>query len=341
MRRAYLLFVLIVALLLSGGCGTKENGAGATEANAPKETNQTQQPAEAQKTFRIGITQIAEHPALDAIRKGILDALKDKGVSVDADYKNAQNDQANTVTIAQSFAADKKDLIIAISTPSAQAAAEAAGDIPVQFVAVTDPVAAGLVEALDKPKENITGTSDQVSMDKQLEMIKSFLPDVKNIGIVFSSGEVNSQTQVNAFTEAAKNAGINVLTVGVAQPTEVQQAAQSLTGKIDAFFITVDNLVVASFDALLNEAKKAGIPVFASDIDTVKRGAIATYGIDYYKFGYQSGEMAARILQGEKISSIPVEVSKEADLYINAKAAETFNIAIPESLQKQAKEIFQ
>ncbi|USG67299.1 ABC transporter substrate-binding protein [Brevibacillus ruminantium] len=328
---------LLSACLFTGlaGCGTQPG---------PDKTAKTAAPAAAgETTVKLGLTQFVEHPALDAIRQGIIDGLKESGYeegkNVEIDYQNAHGDMNNTVSIAQKYAGDGKDLVVAIATPSAQAAAKAIADKPVVFSAVTDPLSAQLVSSLEKPDKNITGTSDKVSMEQQLELIKTFMPELKKLGVIYTTSEVNSEVQVKDLEAAASKAGVEVVKAGISQLSEVQIAAQGLVAKTDALFIPIDNTVVSSFEAVLGAAEQSKIPVFASDTDTVKRGAVATYGIDYYKIGKQTGEMASRILKGQAVTDTPVEVSKEADLYINEKAAETFGLTIPDALKSQAKEI--
>jgi putative tryptophan/tyrosine transport system substrate-binding protein len=322
---------IAMTVLVGAGCS---NTAKQTTASAP-----------AKKVVSLGITQIVEHPALDSVRKGILDGLAEKGFkqgdNLKVDLQNAQGDMNNAMTIANNFVSDKKDMIVAIATPTAQAAAQATKDIPIVFATVTDPVAAGLVKALDKPGKNITGTSDQLPMTLQVNLIKKFIPSVKKIGVIYSTSEVNSGVQVKAIEEAAAKSGIQVDKVGITRAAEVQAGAESLVGKVDAILIPVDNTVVSAVEGILTVAKKVKLPVFASDTDTVKRGAVGTYGIDYYKMGVQTGEMAARILSGQKTTDNPVEVTKQADLTINVKAAKSFGLTIPDDLNKQAKTLIE
>jgi putative ABC transport system substrate-binding protein len=176
-------------------------------------------------------------------------------------------------------------------------------------------------------------------MEKQLELIQKFIPNLKKLGVVYTTSEVNAEVQVKDLEETAKKKGIEVIKAGISSQNEVQVGAQSLAGKVEAILIPIDNTVVSAFEGVLGVAEKAKIPVFASDIDTVKRGAVATYGIDYYKMGKQTGEMAARILGGQKVADTPVEVSKETDLYINEKAAAAFGLQSSSELAKEAKEL--
>ncbi len=342
MRKSVGLFVSICLTFALAACG-----------QAPQQQPKAEQPAQDQakpgtaadgKTLAIGISQYVEHPALDSVYKGIVDGLADSGYKdgekIHIDLQNAHGEPANTVSIAQKFAGDQKDMVIAIATPSAQAVAKVITDKPIIFSTVTDPVAAELVSSLEKPDRNITGTSDKLSMEKQIELISQFIPNLKKLGVLYTTSEVNAEVQVKELEAAGKQKGIEIVRSGISAITEIQLATQSLVGKVDAILIPVDNTVVSSVEGVLSVAEKEKLPVFASDIDTIKRGAIATYGIDYYKMGKQTGEMAARILDGKNVSETPVEVSKEAELYINEKAASTFGVTIPEELKKAAKETF-
>lgn len=340
MRRVFAAVVVpivAIALLLSA-CGQSE----------PDQSAQPAQPNDDQMV-KLGITQIVEHPALDQVRKGIVDALaangyqEGKGLSID--WKSAQGSFDTAMSIAQKYVGDKQDMIVAISTPSAQAAVQATSQegkqIPVVFAAVTDPLAAGLVSSAEKPGGHVTGTSDQVPMDKQVELIKKFIPDIKKLGVIYNSGEVNAGVQVDMIAQITNSMGIEMVKAGITNGSEVQQGTQSLVGKVDAILIPIDNTVVSAFEGVLAVAQEAGIPVFASDSDTVKRGAVATYGIDYYKMGYQTGEMAARILKGKDPGSLPVEVSKEVALVVNKKALEAFGLDLSEELKAEAAEIIE
>ncbi|NLO89235.1 MAG: ABC transporter substrate-binding protein [Clostridia bacterium] len=320
-------FMLIVLTALAGfGCG----GQGA---QAPEEQ------------VKIGITQIVEHAALDAAREGFIDALKEEGYEEGKNVvyyiENAQNDKSNAMTIAQKFVSDKVDLILAISTPSAQACAQATKDIPILITAVTDPVAAGLVKSMDNPGTNVTGTTDMNPIYEQLELIKKFVPDAKKVGVIYNAGEVNSEVQVNMAEEAAGKLGLEAVKVTASTTAEVSQAAESLAGRVDAIYIPTDNTVVAALDSVIKVGEKNKIPVISGEGDSVKNGAMATYGINYYELGKQTGKMAVKILKGEDPSTMPVEKQKNLKLYINKKAAEAMGVEIPSDLLEQADEIYE
>jgi len=293
----------------------------------------------------IGITQIVEHPALDAARQGFIDALVEggykEGENVVYDVANAQNDKSNALTIAQKFTNDKVDMIFAISTPSAQAASQATADIPILITAVTDPVEAGLVDSMEAPGTNVTGTTDMNPIAEQLDLIKKFVPDAKKVGVIFNAGEVNSEVQVKIAREVAKDIGLEVVEVSVATTADVSQAAASLADRVDAIYVPTDNTVVAALEAVIKVAEENDIPVIAGEGDSVERGALATFGIDYYELGKQTGEMAIKVLSGEDPAGMPIETQKNMKLYLNKKAAEAMGVEIPEDLLSEADELFE
>jgi putative ABC transport system substrate-binding protein len=297
----------------------------------------------ADKVFRIGISQIVEHPALDAVRKGFIDFLGENGFKegerVKYDYKNAQNNRSVSGLIARKLVGDKVDLILSISTPSSQDAAAAAKSIPILFAAVTDPVVAGLVESLDKPGRNISGTTDKSPVGKQLDLIKEILPNAGILGTIYNAGEVNSVVSVELIKTAAARRGMKVLRAVANSSSAVKPAAESLLGKVDLMLIPPDNTAVQSFESIVKVCRDNRVPLFASDVDSVKRGAIAALALDYYKLGRRTGAMAKRILEGKvKISEMPVESQKELLLYLNPKQAEKMGVKLsPEMVKRAAK----
>lgn len=269
----------------------------------------------------IGITQLVEHPSLDKARNGFIKALEDKGYkdgeNIKIDYQNAQNDMLTTQTIANKFVSDKKDLIYAVSTPSAQAAYNSTKDIPILITAVTDPVAAGLVKSLDKPEGNLSGTSDYISIDKNLELIKTLVPKAKTIGVLYSTSEVNSKIQVEMLKKYASKNNYKVVEKGISSSNEINQAISSLSKNIDVLYVPTDNLIVSSMPIVSKIATDNKIPVIASEDGSVKSGALACQGIDYEKLGYKTGEIAVKVLNGEKVSNIPISTLDDTQIIIN------------------------
>ncbi|WP_392486507.1 ABC transporter substrate-binding protein [Haloimpatiens sp. FM7315] len=295
------------------------------------------------KVINIGISQFVEHPALDSARKGFIDALKSKGYeenkNIKIDFQNAQGDMANTQTIAQNFASSRQDLIFAIATPSAQAAFNVAKKTPILITAVTDPLKSGLVKSLEKPETNVTGTSDNVPIDKQFELIKNLIPKAKNIGIVYNTSEKNSELQVKMAKEEGSKMGFTVKEAGVTNVNEVSQSLNSLFGKIDVLYVPTDNTMASSMPLVINECYKRKIPVIGAESAHVKAGAVATNGIDYYKLGFQTGIMAVEVINGKKVEDMPIETSKDMSIVINEDAVKKLNIDMPKDIENKAKKV--
>lgn len=294
----------------------------------------------AEDQIKIGLVQMVEHPSLDTIRENILSQLEEEGYkdgeTAAIDYQNAQNEQANLKTICQKFVSDKCDVIIAITTPAAQAAFGETKDIPIIFSAVTDPVAAELVEDFNAPGGNITGTSDLVSADKIMDLALKITPDVKTIGALYNSSEVNSVSVIDDLKAYAKKHGLKVQEAAVTNSSEVQQAAQSLTGKCDAVFSPIDNTVASAMSVASDVFIKAKVPFYVGADSMVADGGLATYGINYESLGRETAKMAAKALKGEDTATMPVQVMDDMQTYINQKTADDLNIKIPADVLKDA-----
>lgn len=295
--------------------------------------------------YEVGISQFVEHPSLDLAREGFIDQLADEGFvegeNLKIDLQNAQADFATAQTIAQRFKQNNLDLVLAIATPSAQTAANVIKDTPVLITAVTDPVEAGIVTSMDKPGANITGTTDINPVTEQLELIKSFIPKLKTVGILYNPGEVNSTVQVKLAKIKAKKMNIKLKEATVSNSSEVSLAVSSLVDSVDAIYVPTDNIIVSAMPTVLQTAHNRNVPVFASENNSVKQGAIATLGIDYYQLGKQTASMAVKILNGAKTEEIAVESSKNLKLYINKKSADQIKLEIPAELLKNTTTIFE
>ena len=299
------------------------------------------------KSYQIGIQQFAEHESLNNCRKGFIQGLEKEGIregkNLKITYKNAQADTAADNQIASNFASKKMDLICAIATPSAQSAYNAASDskTPVIYTAVTSPELAGFVDKDGKNVGEITGTSDLILADKQLRLIRKVLPKAKNVGILYSTNEVNSKAGIEAYEKVAKKNGFKIVTQGISAAADMPMAADSLIKKVDCITNLTDNLVVSSMPTYLEKANKAKIPVFGSEIEQVKLGCIGCVGIDFVKLGEQTGKMAAKVLKGEKkASEIPFETFNQGDIYLNEKTAKDLGIKLPPDVKKEAVETF-
>ncbi|WP_102272786.1 ABC transporter substrate-binding protein [Cytobacillus massiliigabonensis] len=321
--------ILCSSLLLLSACGS-----GSKEAGGSKEEKET---------VKIGITQLVEHPSLDAAREGFIAALKDagyeEGKNLKLNYQNAQGDMNNNMSIAQNLVADDNDLILAIATASAQAVVQSTKEIPILFTAITDPVGAELVESFEKPGGNVTGTSDTHpdAIKNTMNAIKRFFPDAKKVGMIYNSGEPNSVVNVENAKRALKELGLEAVETTISASSEVKQAAESLVGRVDVFYIPKDNTVVSALESVITVANDKDIPTFVGESDSVKRGTFASYGFEYHDLGYTTGKMAVEILEGKKPSEIPVGFPESLELVINKAAAEQEGITLTEEMLKDAK----
>jgi putative ABC transport system substrate-binding protein len=345
-KKIWLSLVLSAAFLTVAGCGQKtatpDNGA----TTAPTVAATAAATAKAdQKTYKIAISQIVEHPSLDATREGFLAALKDAGIvegtNLKVDFNNAQGDASNNLSIAQKIASADNDLVLGIATPSALAVVQQVKKTPVLFAAVTDPLAAKIVSNMDKPGGNVSGASDTnpEAITQLMEFIAGNFPKVKTLGLVINEGEPNAVIMAKKAEEGLSKHGIKLIKASVTNTSEVKQAAESLVGRVDAFYITLDNTVVSGVDAILQIAKDKHIPFFSSDRDTVEKGAFATVGFKYYDHGYQVGQMAVEILKnGKNPADMKVTVPDKLDVILNLKAAAAQGIEVTDAMKKAVKD---
>jgi putative tryptophan/tyrosine transport system substrate-binding protein len=291
----------------------------------------------------IAVTQIVEHPSLNAIRDGLKEELAASGFEADKSlawqWESAQGSPSTATQIAKKFAGESPDVIVAISTPSAQSAIAAAPKLPVIFSGVTDPLSAKLVTNLQQPGGLVTGVSDLAPIDKHLELIQQISPQTKRIGVLYNAGESNSVSQVNLLKTAATAKNITIVEATVTNSSEVATAAKSLVGKVDSLYIPTDNTIVSALEGVLQVGIANKIPVYAGDIDSVDRGAIATLGFNYKDVGKQTGKMVVRILKGEKPGTIAVETPSQLNLVINTKAAKQMGLTIPDRILKTAQKV--
>ncbi len=292
----------------------------------------------------VAITSIVDHPALNAVRDGVQEELKAKGYDdskVKVIFQNAQGQPATAAQIARKFVGDQPAVIVAISTPSAQAAAAATKTIPIVFSAVTDPVAAKLVDNADKPNGNITGVSDRAPLSEQIDLIKEMTPEAKTIGIIFNPGEANSVINVAMFKEIAIKKGYKVVDGPATKSSDVQAAVRSLVGKADVLYVPTDNTIISALESAVTVANSAKLPLYTGDTDSVARGAIASLGFNYNALGRQTGEQVIQILNGKKIEKLPVAFAKGSDLYVNKKTAALIGVSLSDAILKRAKKVIE
>lgn len=321
---------MTVSLAACGSSGADSSGSGSGETS-----------------YTIGISQFAEHGSLDNCREGFIQGLAEEGIvegeNLTIEEGNAASDAGTARQISDGFVSDSVDLVCAIATPSAEAAYVSAmnTDIPVAYTAVTDPLAAKLADEDGTPVGNVTGTSDELPIKEQLEMIRAILPDAEKIGIMYTTSEVNSVSALETYKELAGDYGFTIVESGVTQTADISLAADNLLSEVDCLTNLTDNTVVNSLATILDKANEQNIPVFGSEIEQVRKGCLAAEGLDYIELGKQTGRMAAKILKGEaEASEMNFETISEPGFYVNLAVAEQFGITIDEELLSTAVESF-
>ncbi len=296
-------------------------------------------PAKAEEV-KVAVTAIVEHPALDAARDGIKEALAEAGYKEGENlkfvYESAQGNPGTAAQIARQFVGDAPNVIVPISTPSAQAVVSATRDIPVVFTAVSDPLGAELIKDMEKPGGNVTGLSDMSPVADHVALIQEITPNAKSIGFIYNTAEANSVSTLAALKAEAEKAGLTIVESVATKSSEVQGAARALVGRVDVIYVPTDNTIVSAFEAAVGVAEEAKIPLYAGDTDSVNRGALAALGFNYFDVGRQTGEIVVRVLKGENPGDIPVRVAAGTDLVINQKAAAKMGVTFPESITSRA-----
>ncbi len=289
------------------------------------------------------VTSIVEHPALDAVRDGTKDELKaegfEEGKNLVWEFQSAQGNASIAGQIARKFVGENPDVIVAIATPSAQAIVAATKTIPVVYSGIADPIAAHLVAGWAPSGTNVTGLSHMLDPNRQVDILKKVVPGVKRVGIVYNPGEANSVSAMQSIKAVLDKQGIKLVEAAAPRSVDVSSAAKSLIGKIDAMYSTTDNNVVSTYESLVKVCNDAKIPLIASDTDSVKRGAIAALGVNFYDLGRQTGKVVARILRGEKPGDIASATSHNLELFINTSAAQKQGVTLSPEFVKSATKV--
>ncbi|WP_425541999.1 ABC transporter substrate-binding protein [Alkalibacillus silvisoli] len=328
------LMMLVGLLMVLVACGEDGDGVEAEVEENQADNEVTRDGAD----FVVGVSQIVEHPSLDRATEGFQEALKDAGLEVFYDISLAQGDNQNAQLIAEKFVSDDVDLIFGNSTPSTQSALNETRDIPIVFTSVTDPIGAGLVESMEAPGGNVTGTADMHpdAVFQAVELVEHL--GYESIGLIYNSGEQNSVRQIELVNEVADENGLETHESTVSASSEVMQAAESLVGQTDVFLIITDNTVVSALESVLSVGQDESMPVFVSELDSVERGGFAGYGFDYFDIGYEAGEKAVQILQdGENPKDIPASYPQNLFLQVNEDAAEKMGVELTDELRERAE----
>lgn len=332
--------VLALSMALAmAGCGSSAASSGSASVSGSASDSASAEAKEG--AFKIGIIQLVEHDALDKAREGFIEDLKENGFvdgeNIIIDYQNAQADQSNLKTISQRFVQNDDDLILAIATGAAQSVAAETSDIPILGTAITDYEAAQLVESNDAPGGNVSGTTDLTPVEKQVELLKEMMPDVKTLGVLYNSSEVNSEIQAQMAQEAAEKEGIECKTATVTNTNDIAQVMESIAGDVDAIYIPTDNTFASAMATVSKIAEEYKLPTICGEQGMVESGGLATVGIDYYKLGKQTGEMAVKILKdGANVAEMPIESLDDTNICLNIDTAEAIGYEFPQSVTDKA-----
>lgn len=296
------------------------------------------------KQYRIGIAKIVQHPALDAVEQGIMDAVKDAGINATYDQQNANGDVNTAAQIAAQYKSEKVDVAVGIATPVAVALANTLKDIPVVFGTVTDPVGAGLVTTTDHGEGNVTGMSDEIPTEQHIKLFKE-IAGIKTLGYIYTSDEANSISALELVKKGCAEQGIQLVTQSITKSAEVKQAAETIVDRVDGIYLTTDNTVFSALPSLVQVFGKAKKPIFSGDVTGAKDGGIfMASGFNYYKAGRATGEMVAKIINGAKPADLPVRFMTEpsdSDLLFDLDAAKACGIKIPQNYLDQANFIYE
>lgn len=318
--------LVVMMMLLLVGCGSGKNNKVESEEKANTANVSAEKTEESGEKVKVGIIQFMDHVSLDAAREGFVAQLEESGIDAEIIVQSANGDMSLTNTIAQSLKAEGVDLIYAVATPAAQAAKNTVTDIPIVFSAVTDPVGAELVESFENPGANVTGVSDYVSSESQIDEFLKIFPDVKTFGVIYNTSEQNSLVQIEELKSNLSHRGIELETVGVSAVNDIPQAIASISTKIDALFALTDNLVANAAPIVSDSLIKNNIPSLSAEEGQVKNGLLMSEGVNYEQQGKQAGRMAVRILNGEQASSIPVELNEINTKLVNETTAKALGV---------------
>ena len=334
MKIASALLALVFAMLSFAACGKTETPDNTTDSSAASSADTSASAETPAAVKKVGIIQYISHPSLDNCYAGVEAALKERfGDNVVINRQIGSDTSADTdcATYASQFAAQNYDMIVAIATPAASSAVAAAGGkhLPVLFCAASDPMSIGLVESMEKPGFNCSGTSDVLDMAAQVKLIRAMQPDVKKIGVLYTTSEANSITQLGLLEEAAKVYGIEIIASGIQNDADIPAAATALAAKVDCFNNFTDNKVVNNLSVVLEATNAAGIPVYGSEIEQVKNGCLASVSIDYVALGKVTGNMAGGGLEGAKLADMAVKTISDATPVVNTDVLAAFGMTLP------------
>ena len=332
------LFGALLVLVVIGALFFNQSG------DKNKETNTSNAATtQTEKKVKLGVLQLLSHPALDAIYQGLQDELKKEGYEVgknlEIDFQNAQGDQSNLASMSEKLVSGGNDILVGITTPATLALANNTKETSIIMGGITYPVEAGLIASESKPGNNITGVSDRTPIKQQLEIMKQVLPNMKKVGILYTSSEDNAVKQAEEAEKAAKELGLEVKVSTIANTNDIQQVTESLASQVDAIFVPIDNTIASAMATVVQVTDAAKIPVFPSADTMVADGGVLGVGVDQYQIGVETAKMVVKVLKGAKPADTPITLANKGVVYVNEEKAKKLGITIPESILKDAQKV--
>lgn len=312
-----------------------------TEKNKEVQTSQIKVVKEENKKLKLGVLQLLSHPALDEIYRGLIEELARKGYkngeNLEVDFQNAQGDQSNLATMSEKIVENKNDVIVGITTPATLSLANVTKEIPIIMGGITYPVEAGIIEDENRPGNNITGVSDRTPIKEQLELMREILPDLKNLGVLYTSSEDNSVKQVEEVKKVANELKLNLKIASVSSTNDVQQVTESLASEVEAIFVPIDNTIASTMQTVVKVADEFKVGVFPSADTMVADGGVLGLGVDQYQIGVKTAEVVIEIINGANPAETPIRLANQGIIYLNENKAENLGIKIPANIKEKAK----
>ena len=334
-NKSIYLFGALLVLVVIGALFFNQSG------DKNKETNTANTASTQTETVKVGVLQLLSHPALDAIYKGLQDELKNEGYEVgknlEIDLQNAQGDQSNLASMSEKLVSGGNNILVGITTPATLALANNTKETPIIMGGITYPVEAGLIASESKPGNNITGVSDRTPIKQQLEIMKQVLPNMKKVGILYTSSEDNSVKQAEEAEKAAKELGLEVKVSTIANTNDIQQVTESLASQVDAIFVPIDNTIASAMATVVQVTDAVKIPVFPSADTMVADGGVLGVGVDQYQIGVETAKVVAKVLKGADTKDMPIVLANEGVIYLNEAKAKQLGIEIPKEIKDKAK----
>ena len=336
MKKSVLFFVFLLIVLLGGYYYMNSK-----KENTNQEVSQTDVQTTNKKVINIGVLQLLSHPALDSIYKGMVEELArqgyEDGKNIKIDLQNAQGEQSNLALMTEKLVSEKNDILVGITTPATLSLANATKETPIIMAGITYPVEAGLIASEDKPGNNITGVSDRTPIKQQLELMKEILPNLKKVGLLYTSSEDNSIKQIEEAKKYAAELGIEVKLASIANTNDIQQVTETLAAETDAIFVPIDNTIASAMATVVKVTDAKKVPVFPSSDTMVADGGLLGIGVDQYKIGIETAKVIAKVLKGADTKTMPVVLANEGVIYLNEAKAKQLGIEIPQDIKDKAK----